>query len=86
VARLADDQDTKALVGLYTEMLGMRQQEIACSLDTLQQTTHTLLDAATGAASEDEDNAEGERAVGAPELVWAMSAVLGDNIEPHSNL
>jgi len=38
VARLADYQGMKAKVGLYAEMLGMRQQEIARSLDTLQQT------------------------------------------------
>jgi hypothetical protein len=38
VTRLADDQGMKAKVGLYTEMRGMRQQEIARSLDTLQQT------------------------------------------------
>jgi len=37
VARLADDQGMKAKVGVYAEMLGMRQQEIARSLATLQQ-------------------------------------------------
>ncbi len=41
VARLADYQGMKAKVGLYAEMLGMRQQEIARSLDTLQQTAPT---------------------------------------------
>jgi len=55
VARLADYQGMKATVGLYAEMLGMRQQEIARSLDTLQQTARTLLDTAAGAASDDDD-------------------------------
>jgi len=45
-----------AYIGLYAEMLGVRQQEIVHSLDTLQQTAHTLLDTAGGAASEDEDD------------------------------
>jgi len=84
VARLADYQGMKAKVSLYAEMLGMRQQEIARSLDTLQQTARTLLDTAAGAASEDgdEDGADegkGQQpAANAPEPVRAMVAAPGD--------
>jgi len=71
-ARLADYQGMKVMVGLYAEMLDMRQQEIARSFDTLQQMARTLLDTAAGAASEDEDDDNvGQRAAGtaAPTLV-----------------
>jgi len=83
VARLADDQGMKATVGLYAEMLGMRQQEIARSLDTLQQTARTLLDTAAGAASEDDDDGDdtgGQQRTGAaaPEPVGATAAAPGD--------
>jgi len=86
VARLADDQGMKATVGLYAEMLGMRQQEIARSLDTLQQTARTLLDTAAGAASDDDDGDTadaGQQPAGAatPEPVaatGATAAVPGD--------
>jgi hypothetical protein len=83
VARLADDQSMKATVGLYAEMLGMRQQEIARSLDTLQQTARTLLDTAAGAASEDDDDGDdtgGQQLSGAaaPEPVGATAAAPGD--------
>ncbi len=82
VARLADYQGMKAKVGLYAEMLGMRQQEIARSLDTLQQTARTLLDTAAGAASEDEDDggddADKQPAGAAtPDPVGAASATPG---------
>ncbi len=82
-ARLADDQGMKAKVGLYAEMLGMRQQEIARSLDALQQTARTLLDTAAGAASEDEDDGDdtgSQQPVGMPEpeLVGATSTTSDD--------
>ncbi len=69
VARLADDQGMKAKVGLYAEMLGMRQQEIARSLDT--------------AASDEDDgdiDAGGQQSAGMPEpaLVGATSTTPGD--------
>ncbi len=84
VARLADDQGMKATVGLYAEMMGMRQQEIARSLDALQQTARTLLDTAAGAASEDGDEDGADEGAGqqpaanAPEPVRAMVAAPGD--------
>ncbi len=83
VARLADYQGMKAKVGLYAEMLGMRQQEIARSLDTLQQTARTLLDTAAGAASDDDDgdtDDAGQQPTGAatPEPVGATAALPGD--------
>jgi len=84
VARLADYQGMKAKVSLYAEMLGMRQQEITRSLDTLQQTARTLLDTAAGAASEDgdedgADEGEGQQlAASTPEPVRALAAALGD--------
>ncbi len=77
VARLADDQGMKATVGLYAEMLGMRQQEIARSLDTLQQTARTLLDTAAGAASDDgdtDDAGQQPTSAAAPEPVGATAA------------
>jgi len=85
VTRLADYQGMKAKVGLYAEMLGMRQQEIARSLDTLQQTARTLLDTAAGAASEDEDDgddAEGQQLVAAVKAqpIGATTVVLRDTI------
>ncbi len=82
VARLADDQGMKAKVSLYAEMLGMRQQEIVRSLDTLQQTARTLLDTAAGAASDNEDDGDDagrQPAVAAtPELVGVPSATPGE--------
>jgi len=83
VARLADYQDMTAKVGLYAEMLGMRQQEIARSLDTLQQTARTLLDTAADAASDDDDgdtDDAGQQPTGAatPAPVGATAAVPGD--------
>jgi len=83
MARLADYQGMKATVGLYAEMLGMRQQEIARSLDTLQQTARTLLDTAAGAASDDDDgdtDDAGQQPTSAatPEPVGATAAVPGD--------
>jgi len=85
VARLADDQGMTAKVGLDAEMRGMRQQEIARSLDTLQQTARTLLDTTAGTASEDEDggdDAEGQQlvAVVKAQPIGAMTAVLRDTI------
>ncbi len=87
VARLADDQGMKATVGLYAELLGMRQQEITRSLDTLQQTARTLLDTAAGAASdESEDDGDGDTAgqqpagVAAPVLVGATAAAPRDTL------
>jgi len=79
VARLADYQGMKATVGLYAEMLGMRQQEIARSLDTLQQTARTLLDTAAGAASDDDDGdtddaGQQPTSAAAPEPVGATAA------------
>jgi len=84
VARLADDQGMKAKVGLYAEMRGMRQQEIARSLYTLQQTARTLLDTAAGTAgdeSEDDgDDTTGQQAAGVvePEPVGATATAPGD--------
>lgn len=86
VARLADYQGMKAKVGLYAEMLGMRQQEIARSLDTLQQTARTLLDTAAGAAGAASDDDDGDTddacqqpaVAAAAEPVRATAAVPGD--------
>jgi len=73
----------KAKVGLYAEMLGMRQQEIARSLNTLQQTARTLLNTAAGAASDDDDGdtddaGQQPTSAAAPEPVGATAAVPGD--------
>ncbi len=74
-------------------MLGLRQQERARSLDTLQQTARALLDAAAGAANEDEDDDAGDESqqladMAKPAMVeptsataddrWTMEAVTGD--------
>ena len=84
VARLADDQGMTATVGLDAEMRGMRQQEIARSLDTLQQRARTLLDTAAGTAGDESENdgddtGSQQRAVmPEPELVGAPSVTPGD--------
>src|SRR6202051_2201310 len=55
LARLADYQGMKAKVQMYSEVLGMRQQEIIGHLDQLQATARGLLEAAAEALSEEED-------------------------------
>jgi len=80
VTRLADYQGMKAKVGLYAEMLGMRQREIARGLDTLQQTARTLLDTAASDDDDGDTDDAGQQPTGAvtPEPVGATAAVPGD--------
>lgn len=60
LARLADYQGMKAKVQMYSEVLGMRQQEIIGHLDQLQATARGLLEAAAEALSEEEEEERGE--------------------------
>jgi hypothetical protein len=77
LARLADYQAMKAKVGLYSEMLGMRQQEILRGLDQLQTTARTLLETAAAALGAEEDAGAG---CSVPVATGTTVAAQGDDV------
>jgi hypothetical protein len=60
IARLADYQAMKNKIQLYHETLGVRQEELLASLDSLSATARGLMEAATDALAESEDLETGD--------------------------
>jgi hypothetical protein len=60
--RLAQYQTMRAKVTLYSQLLGMRQQEILRGLDELQATAHQLLEEAATIMSAEQDDNQGDLA------------------------